>query len=60
MRSDRQTDRQAGRNTAHRSRGEVTISIIYCGPIYKMSYDLSEDNLKFIVRLTYDSDLERG
>jgi len=27
------------------------------GPIYKMSDDLSQDYLKFIVRSTYESDL---
>jgi len=27
-------------------------------PIYKISYDLSYDYRKFIVRLTYDSDLK--
>ena len=30
------------------------------GPIYKISYDLSYDYLKFIVRSTYDSDLRPG
>jgi len=30
------------------------------GPIYKISYDLSYDYLKFIVRSTYDSDLKRA
>jgi len=30
------------------------------GPIYKISYDLSYDYLKFIVRSTYDSDLQRA
>jgi len=30
------------------------------GPIYKMSYDLSYDYRKFIVRSTYDSDLKRA
>ena len=30
------------------------------GTIYKISYDLSEDYLKFIARLTYDSDLKRA
>ena len=30
------------------------------GPIYKISYDLSYDYRKFIVRLTYDSDLKRA
>jgi len=29
-------------------------------PIYKISYDLSQDYLKFIVRSTYDSDLQRA
>ena len=28
------------------------------GPIYKISYDLSYDYRKFIVRSTYDSDLK--
>jgi len=28
------------------------------GPIYKISYDLSYDYRKFIVRSTYDSDLQ--
>jgi len=30
------------------------------GPIYKISYDLSYDYSKFIVRSTYDSDLKRA
>ena len=30
------------------------------GPIYKISYDLSYDYLEFIVRSTYDSDLQRA
>jgi len=30
------------------------------GPVYKISYDLSYDYRKFIVRSTYDSDLERA
>jgi len=30
------------------------------GPIYKISYDLSQDYRKFIVRSTYDSDLQRA
>ena len=30
------------------------------GPIYKISYDLSYDYFKFIVRSTYDSDLKRA
>ena len=30
------------------------------GPIYKISYDLSYDYLKFIVRSSYDSDLRRA
>jgi len=30
------------------------------GPIYKISYDLSYDYRKFIVRLTCDSDLKRA
>jgi len=29
-------------------------------PIYKISYDLSQDYRKFIVRSTYDSDLQRA
>jgi len=29
------------------------------GPIYKISYDLSQDCRMFIVRSTYDSDLQR-
>jgi len=29
------------------------------GPIYKISYDLSQDYREFIVRSTYDSDLGR-
>jgi len=29
-------------------------------PIYKISYDLSSDYLQFIVRSTYDSDLQRA
>ena len=28
------------------------------GPIYKISYDLSQDYLEFIVRSFYDSDLQ--
>ena len=31
--------------------------ILSTGPIYKISYDLSYDYLKFIVRSIYDSDL---
>jgi len=35
------------------------IGAIRCwGPIYKISYDLSYDYRKFIVRSTYDSDLK--
>jgi len=30
------------------------------GPIYKISYDLSEDYIKFIVRSTDDSHLQRA
>ena len=30
------------------------------GPIYKISYDWSYDYLKFIVRSTYDSDLQHA
>jgi len=30
------------------------------GPIYKISYDLSHDYLKFIVRSTYNNDLQRA
>ena len=30
------------------------------GPIYKISYDLSYDYRKFIVRSTYDGDLKRA
>ena len=30
------------------------------GPIYKISYDLSQDYRKFIVRSAYDSDLQRA
>jgi len=30
------------------------------GPIYKISYDLSYDYRKFIVRSAYDSDLKRA
>ena len=30
------------------------------GPIYKISYDLSQDYRMFIVRSTYDSDLQRA
>ena len=29
-------------------------------PIYKISYDLSYDYRKFVVRSTYDSDLQRA
>ena len=29
-------------------------------PIYKISYDLSYDYRKFVLRLTYDSDLKRA
>ena len=36
-------------------------SVLYSwGPIYKISYDLSYDYRKFIVRSTYDSDLKRA
>jgi len=30
------------------------------GPIYKISYDLSYDYRKFIVKSTYDSDLKHA
>ena len=30
------------------------------GPIYKISYHLSQDYRKFILRSTYDSDLQRA
>jgi len=30
------------------------------GPIYKLSYDLSQDYRKFIVTSAYDSDLQRA
>jgi len=30
------------------------------GTIYKISYDLSQDYRKFIVRSTYDNDLQRA
>ena len=30
------------------------------GPIYKISYDLTGDNRKFIVRSTYNTDLQRA
>jgi len=33
--------------------------VLLTGPIYKISYDLSYDCRKFIVRSTYDSDLKR-
>ena len=34
--------------------------LLFWGPIYKISYDLSYDYRKFIVRSTYDSDLKRA
>ena len=40
-----------------------SVSIVrsqFWGQIYKISYDLSQHYLKFIVRSTYDSDLERA
>ena len=36
------------------------IAVLATGPIYKISYDLSQDYLKFVVRSTYDSDLKRA
>ena len=33
------------------------VAVVSWGPIYKISYDLSYDYRKFIVRSTYDSDL---
>jgi len=36
------------------------LSLSFWGPIYKISYDLSHDYRKFIVRSTYDSDLKRA
>jgi len=33
---------------------------MFRGPIYKISYDLSYDYRKFIVRSPYDSDLKRS
>ena len=30
------------------------------GPIYKISYDLSQDYLNFVVRSTYDNDVQRA
>jgi len=35
----------------------ITVATANRGPIYKISYDLSQDYRKFIVRSTYDSDL---
>jgi len=35
----------------------LTDRVTILGPIYKISYDLSYDYRKFIVRSTYDSDL---
>ena len=32
----------------------------FWGPIYKISYDLSQDYRKFIVRSAYDSDLQHA
>jgi len=43
----------------HRLAGLVS-PILAWGPIYKISYDLSYDYRKFIVRPTYDSDLKRA
>ena len=36
------------------------ITSLSWNPIYKISYDLSQDYRKFIVRFTYDSDLQRA
>jgi len=39
---------------------EIIMTTKFRGPIYQISYDLSYDYLKFIVRSTYDSDLKRA
>jgi len=45
----------------HSSRGMAHFSFLQPrGPIRKISYDLSYDYLKFIVRSSYDSDLKRA
>jgi len=44
----------SGRHTAY------SFAFFSWGPIYKISYDLSYDYRKFIVRSTYDSDLKRA
>ena len=36
----------------------ISSSLSSWGPIYKMSYNLSQDYRKFIVRSTYDSDIK--
>ena len=36
------------------------LSPVSSGPIYKISYDLLQDYRKFIVRSTYNSDLQRA
>jgi len=36
------------------------VKLRFWGPIYKISYDLSYDYRKFIVRSTYDSDLKHA
>ena len=37
-----------------------TDALYFWGPIYKISYDLSQDYLTFIVKSTYDGDLQRA
>jgi len=36
------------------------VELYFWGPIYKISYDISYDYQKFIVRPTYDGDLQRA
>jgi len=43
-----------------RVRCVVPVLVVTRGPIYRISYDLSYDYCKFIVRSTYDSDLKRA
>ena len=50
---------QTHRHTTCRTPSPRPTWSIQHGPIYKISYHLSQDDLKFIVKSTYDSDLKR-
>jgi len=42
------------------SHSTVTLQLFALGQIYNISYDLSQDYLKFVVRSTYDMELKRA